>query len=172
MAPLPRYSRSYDSLLFIECAALSFSVSGECLARATSPPLLSPTSIDMSAQATDSIPDDIKKHNDFLRSLRPLDPSTFPFSPIPSPPSLGDVHWSVTAIRTGNIVEYPSQFLVEGPHDKPTFNLPVFAFLLERVRSGKTERVLFELGLRNVSTVASSASYCPYLYPADCGAHQ
>lgn len=96
---------------------------------------------------------DTEKHNAYLKTLVPSDPSAVSFSGIPPPPS-PDAYCSLSLIRTGNLATFPSWFILESEKHGNERNLPCNCFLMERKDgNGKVVRVLFELGLRDVSDV-------------------
>lgn len=99
---------------------------------------------------------DTEKHNAHLRSLAPLDPMSFTFTSIPFPPSK-DAYCSLSLIRTGNLTKFPAWYILDGEKHEAVRNLPCTCFLIEKkAKNGDITRVLFELGLRDVSTLSSN----------------
>lgn len=99
-----------------------------------------------------------EKHNALLRSLCPLDPSSCPFTAIPQPPD-DNAYCSVTLIRTGTIARFPAWYVADGEAKDGLRNFPCPCFLIEKKRrDGSVERVMFELGLRDVSNLSFSPS--------------
>ena len=94
-------------------------------------------------------PDEIEAYNEHLRSLGPLDPSTFPFSELP-PPTSASAFCKLTALRTGE-GHGPKQFFISPAKEGEISDVPCFAFLIEKTKEdGESVRVMFELGIREV----------------------
>lgn len=91
---------------------------------------------------------DIESHNERLLALGPLDPAEFPFTEI-SPPLDDSAKCKLTLTRTGT-GDIPQPLFIHGTAQGTTSKVPVFAFLIERMHKDRVERVLFELGLREV----------------------
>lgn len=99
-----------------------------------------------------STSDEIAAHNAHLRSLGPVDPSLFPFSALPAPTS-PNAFCKLTAIRTGEGHAPKGLFTVPVVNEGDMFNAPCFAFLVEKkAEDGSLKRVMFELGVREVSS--------------------
>jgi hypothetical protein len=91
---------------------------------------------------------------EYFRTLRPLDPNSFPYTPIARPTSQ-EAYCTLNVIRTGWMYPPGSIFSSEA-REGEIYKLPSLAFLIEKKdnqREGKITRVLFELGLRDVSTI-------------------
>lgn len=106
-----------------------------------SPPAVAPTQ-------EHSNPEDIERRNEYLRSLKHLDASKLPFTPIPD----GDATCNITAIRAGVLYLYSRDFLALPPEKEEVLHATTFVFLIEKtLHNGDTKRLIFDLGLRYVS---------------------
>lgn len=102
----------------------------------------------MSSESTPS--DDFKEHNDDLLALDHVDPAAYPFSALPAP-SDGSAKCKVALIRTGIVFAVPKPLFIDGAKPGSIFPFPSFSFLIEKeVQGHVVDRVLFELGLREV----------------------
>lgn len=104
--------------------------------------------------------DETKAHNDRLLALGPLDPVAYPFKEIPGPSS-DTAKCKLSLIRTG-IAAVPISILLHDAQPGSTVPAPVFAFLIEKEHDGKIDRVLFDLGIREVRV--SSAGLFSFTY--------
>ena len=92
---------------------------------------------------------DVEANNAHLHELAPQDPYSFPFTSIP-PPAAG-ASCTVSLIRTGYLTSgNPALILLDADESKP-FGGPMQCFLIEKQVSGQTVRLMFDLGMRNVS---------------------
>ncbi|KAF8318262.1 hypothetical protein DL93DRAFT_2054866 [Clavulina sp. PMI_390] len=97
--------------------------------------------------------DPISESNAHLLSLEPVDPAEFSFIPLPESQDATAV-CRLSLIRTGSL-ELPASVLISPTEAGAVANLPAFTFLVEKDLNGKKEKLLFDLGLRDVSCDAS-----------------
>jgi hypothetical protein len=94
--------------------------------------------------------EEVQAHNDSLLALGPLDPNSFPFEAFPSPVS-DNAKCKLSVIRTGTLSSLPESLFILGTDSSSRITGVAYAFLIEKEEQNKTARILFDLGLREVS---------------------
>jgi hypothetical protein len=94
---------------------------------------------------------DVEAHNARLRELAPQDPYSFHFARIPSPAPGACCSISLSLIRTGYVTSGNPALILLGVDESKHQPAPMQCFLIEKQVSGQTVRLMFDLGMRNVS---------------------
>lgn len=91
---------------------------------------------------------EIQARNESLLALGPLDPNSFSFEAFP-PPTSDNAKCKLSVIRTGILSNVPKDLVIMGAES--SLSVVAYAFLLEKEQQGETIRIIYDLGLREVS---------------------